>query len=309
MVIQQNFNKFYEQIYGERWDHLSMALLQESRQVQRHNPFAHEGFHRDTPGASTLDEVVPLQEGSHELQLPPLCEWSRNRDEIPRGVNQLLSYYVLDPASVIVAENLGVKPGEKVLDLCAAPGGKSLVLAQALFQRIDSDSELILNELSFDRRERLKKVVQQYISKDFRSQVWVRGKDGSRFGLDVQNYFDAVLVDAPCSGERHLILNAKMMEAWSERRSKLLAQKQYSLLCSAWLALKQGGRLMYSTCSLSPFENDGVIDKFLSKKKDAALGTMSYQLKNAEVTQYGQIYLPDRCHFGPMYSCLLIKSP
>lgn len=300
MVLQQNFDQFYEQIYGERWLALKTAMMASGKQVKRHNPFAQEGV-RDEKHNNAKETQI--------LKMPPCCAWNESGEEIPRAPNQLLLYYILDPASVLVATNLQVQPGEKVLDLCAAPGGKSLVLAQNLFSSYHENSELILNEMSSDRRERLKQVVQQYIPKEIRSQLWVRGKDGTRFGLEAKDYFDAILVDAPCSGERHLIQKEKELKNWKVQRTKFLAQKQYALLCSAWLSLKVGGRLMYSTCSISPQENDGVIERFLHKKKEARLGVLPFILKDGETTPCGQIYLPDRCDFGPMYSSLLIKAP
>lgn len=292
-VIQQDFDRYYEALFGERWIELKKALLVSEQQVRRHNSLA-------SPANSIPPEKL--------IQWLPQSDWYEGATAIPRSDDELLTYYVLDPASVLVAENLNVVPGERVLDLCAAPGGKSLVLAQALFREPSQSSELVLNELSPDRRERLKKVVQQYIPRAIREQVWVKGKDGTRFGLDVQNHFDAILLDAPCSGERHLLENEKALAQWKEQRTKGLAQKQYALLCSAWLSLKPGGRLMYSTCALSPLENDGVIEKFLKKKKDAKCGAIEKLGPGAELTDFGVIYLPDRSGFGPMYSCLLVKA-
>ncbi len=294
--LQLNFDEYYESLYGVRWQKLKSALLSHNeineKQVRRYNTFS------STNEALSNLEFIPWL---------PYCTWNTASDEIPRDPQQLLSYYVLDPASVLVAENLNVQPGEKVLDLCAAPGGKSLILAQALFRTSSENSQLILNELSADRRERLKKVVQQYIPFPSRNQVWVRGKDGTRFGLEVQNEFDAILLDTPCSGEKHLLENPKELKNWKLNRTKGLAQKQYALLCSAWMALKPGGRLVYSTCSISPLENDGVIERFIDKKKNVSLSPLRLRQDLAEETKYGHIYLPDHCGFGPMYSCQLIK--
>lgn len=291
-VIQQEFDRYYGALYGERWEALKSALQGDEKQVRRWNSLATQQF----------------GQGCSDLHWIEQSEWHTHSEAIPRTDNDLLSYYVLDPASVLVAENLEVLPGEKVLDLCAAPGGKSLVLAQALFKESSAASELVLNELSADRRERLKKVVQQYIPRAQRDQVWVKGKDGTRYGLEVQNHFDAILLDAPCSGERHLLENEKELSQWKENRTKGLAQKQYNLLCSAWLALKPGGRIIYSTCSISPLENDGVIEKFLKKKKDAKLEELRLRGPDFENTKFGVIYLPDRSGFGPMYSSKLVKA-
>lgn len=289
-VIQLDFDKYYGALFGERWPSLREALLIPENQVRHYNSFL---------TTKALGEKIPWLES---------CTWNLSTEAIPRAEEDLLQYYVLDPASVLVAENLRVRPGDKVLDLCAAPGGKSLVLAKNLFREAHEKSELVLNELSADRRERLKKVVQQYIPRKFREQVWVRGKDGTRFGLEVQDHFDAILLDAPCSGERHLMANQTELQQWKEKRTKGLAQKQYTLLCSAWLALKPGGRLVYSTCALSSLENDGVIEKFLKKKDGVEVGQLERLGPNSEATKFGVIYLPDRCQFGPMYSCLLIKT-
>jgi 16S rRNA C967 or C1407 C5-methylase (RsmB/RsmF family) len=65
---------------------------------------------------------------------------------------------------------------------------------------------------------------------------------------------------------------------------------------------------MYSTCALSPLENDGVIERFFKKKDDVTLGTLAYRGPGLEETRFGAIYLPDQCGFGPMYSCLLTKK-
>lgn len=314
--IQLNFNDYYQSIYQGRWEALSSALREPERQVKRWNTLLQDDFTNfdsisiDSPNTDSSNCKVLKNNSTNSIESIewlPYCEWNKDGSVIPRNENQLLTYYVLDPSSVLVAENLNVKPGEKVLDLCAAPGGKSLILAQRLFAKEHSESELILNELSPDRRARLTKVIQQYVPMAIRQQIWVRGKDGNRFGLEVKNYFDAILLDAPCSGERHLLQNPKELGAWKVQRTKGLAQKQYSLLCSAWLSLKPGGRLMYSTCSISPLENEGVIEKFIHKKMGVQSLSIRLKADAVEELKYGVIYLPDRSGFGPMYSCLLQK--
>lgn len=294
--IQPNFDEFYEGLYGQRWENLRASLLKSEdevgNKVRRYNSFALLKENETT-------EFIPWL--NH-------CIWNLKSEEIPRDNNQLLTYYVLDPASVLVAENLQVQPGEKVLDLCAAPGGKSLIIAQALFRIPSDQSQLILNEISADRRERLKKVIQNYVPFPIRQQIWLRGKDGARLGLEMQNEFDAILVDAPCSGEQHLLKNKQEFNNWSVSRTKGLAQKQYALLCSAWLALKPGGRIIYSTCSISKYENDGVIDRFITKKSNVEVLPLKLKSHGVEETSFGNLYLPDHCGFGPMYSCQLIKK-
>jgi 16S rRNA C967 or C1407 C5-methylase (RsmB/RsmF family) len=210
----------------------------------------------------------------------------------------------MDPASVIVARALEVKNGDRVLDMCAAPGGKTLILAEAL----KNQGEIFANDLSPERRDRLKKVIQQYKPPNNRDRVWVTGKDVLQFGLREPSSFDKVLLDAPCSGERHVLENKKAQEEWSPRRGENLATRQYALLCAALLAVKPGGRIVYSTCSINPAENDGVIDKLLRKKKDAAKVIPVETHELGEKTSHGCIFLPDQCGFGPLYYTVLERS-
>lgn len=214
-------------------------------------------------------------------------------------------FYKMDPASILVAQALQIKKGDIVLDMCAAPGGKSLILAEAL----QETGELISNEISKDRRERLIRVFQEYISKDQRQNIFVKGLDGNQYGLKMPNHFDAILCDVPCTGERHLIENAKEFNVWSERRSQNLAVRQFSLLSSAWLACKINGHIVYSTCSISPYENDDVIRKL--KKRRSIEIQRDDQLQGSsfvEKTEFGYRILPDTCGFGPMYFSILLKT-
>jgi 16S rRNA C967 or C1407 C5-methylase (RsmB/RsmF family) len=208
----------------------------------------------------------------------------------------------MDPASYWAAKALEVWPGDQVLDMCAAPGGKSLILAEAL----TSSGELIANEVSEARRERLKKVIQQYVPRDIRDRIWVTGKDGGKFALTHKQKFDRILVDAPCSGERHLFETAKELQEWKVSRSEKLAQRQYALLTAALLAAKPGGRIVYSTCSISDLENDLVIERLL-KKKEGQFEVLesSLPMTEAERTRFGIQMWPDRCEAGPIYYSVL----
>jgi len=175
----------------------------------------------------------------------------------------LVKPYFLDRASVEAARQLGVTPGDDVLDLCAAPGGKSLVLALAL----GGDGSLVSNDRSPDRRGRLRRVLDEHLPEAYRSTVQVTGHDATRWGLVEQNRYDRILLDAPCSSERHVLQSAKHLELWTAHRSKALAMQAVALFCSALEALKPGGILLYSTCSISPEENEGVLRKMEIKRR------------------------------------------
>lgn len=265
--LPENFEKFFSEVYGPRWGRLLLSLQADEHQVRRPNRFA-DSF------------------------------------ESERANNGLLTHYIMDPASIAAARALDVQAGDRVLDMCAAPGGKTLILAEALRER----GELIANELSEARRERLKKVIQQYVSRDTRERVWISGKDGGKFALTEKDGFDRILVDAPCSGERHLLQNKKELAEWSRSRSEKLAQRQYALLTAALLACKPGGRIVYSTCSISPLENDGVIDKLLKKKDGFSVVAAALPgLPGAELTRHGVQIFPDLCEAGPIYYSVLEK--
>ncbi len=289
------FYQHFAKIYGDRWPALFAALVKPEKQVARHNLLsAVENISTKRWAALPQENELPncywIPTGEH-------CQPERNADE-------LLDIYIMDPASVMVANALDVQSGDRVLDMCAAPGGKSLVLIESL----KDSGEIFCNDLSPERRERLKKVIQQYVPRQIRDRVWVTGKDGVQFGLRESESFDRVLLDAPCSGERHILENATAQEEWSPRRTEHLASRQYSLLAAAFLAVKPGGRIVYSTCSISPTENDDVVRKLLKKKKSAVKLLEAPLGVGGERTELGVAYLPDRCGFGPLYSSIIQKN-
>ncbi|WP_413558183.1 RsmB/NOP family class I SAM-dependent RNA methyltransferase [Bdellovibrio sp. HCB209] len=293
MLTTHPFYLHFQKVYGDRWPTLFAALQSSEQQVARVNNLGVQG---DSAAAwknfETKEQLpgcfwIPVGEGSHP----------------ERRADEMLDTYVMDPASVMVARALEAQSGDRMLDMCAAPGGKSLILIEAIAE----DGEVFCNDLSPERRERLKKVIQQYVPRDVRNRVWVTGKDGVQFGLKEPNSFDRVLLDAPCSGERHILENTKAQDEWSPRRTEHLATRQYSLLSAALLAVKPGGRIVYSTCSISPVENDDVIRKLLKKKKGAVKLLPAQLGVGGEATEFGVAYMPDRCGFGPLYFSVIEK--
>lgn len=215
---------------------------------------------------------------------------------IERDCFQGFARYTLDAASVRAALALKPQSGERVLDLCAAPGGKALVLLET------PQLQLIANEFSSARRRRLDQVIRTHVPPAEHDRVRTTGYDGNRFGLKTPGEFDRVLLDAPCSSERHLIEQDRLRE-WTEARTKQLARRQYSLLCAAILATRPGGTIVYSTCSISPLENDGVVGRVLERKGDQVrLDPDVDDLSDLERTKFGFQIFPDRAgNAGPMY--------
>jgi 16S rRNA C967 or C1407 C5-methylase (RsmB/RsmF family) len=224
--------------------------------------------------------------------------------------------YYLDSGSIRCALSLPLAGAKRILDMCAAPGGKTIVLASCM----DNDASLLSNERSSERKIRLVKSCDGCLPPEIRSRVDVVCKDGAKMCLSKENeeFFDRILLDAPCSSERHVLSDSKYLDEWSPSRIKTLSVAQWSLLSSAYRMLKRGGYLLYSTCALAKEENDGVVSKLLKKFPDAkvlppsissdASAFTDMKLPEYESTDFGAHVLPDTQNgAGPLYFCLIQK--
>lgn len=197
--------------------------------------------------------------------------------------------YYLDRASVAAADALP-EGGMRILDMCAAPGGKSVRLAQNMAE----GAALVCNERSKERYRRLLVTLEDCIPNDIRSRISAMRGDGALLWRKHLT-FDRILLDAPCSSERHVIADEKYLKQWSPARIKSLAFEQYALISSAWRMLSPGGHLVYCTCALCSEENEGVIAKLLHKREDAEVVRASFTL-------------PDEADgAGPMYFAVVKK--
>ena len=169
--------------------------------------------------------------------------------------------YYLDQASIYAAQALPPIDEGSYLDMCAAPGGKTLVLASGMGQEV----QIQANELSRARRARLLTVLDEHLPPDIRTRIEVTGYDAATLPRYRKACYDRILLDAPCSSERHVLTDAKYLACWTPARIKMLAQRQWALLSAAFLLLKPGGFLVYATCALADAENDGVVQKLLKK--------------------------------------------
>lgn len=173
-------------------------------------------------------------------------------------------YYSQEPSAMSVAPLLEVKPGEKVLDLCAAPGGKSTQLAQAM----RGEGVLVCNEINRERA----RVLSQNVERLGVTNAVVLNSSPEFLAPWLRGYFDKILVDAPCSGEGMFVKNKKeALENWSEANVAACAARQKNILSSAAEMLDGGGRLVYSTCTFAPAEDEEQIRNFLADHPDFAL--------------------------------------
>ena len=169
-------------------------------------------------------------------------------------------YYMQEPSAMAPAELLAPQPGERVLDLCAAPGGKSTQLAGKLRGR----GILVCNEINAKRA----KILSGNIERLGIANALVLNEHPKRLAERFAGWFDKILVDAPCSGEGMFRKEAAAVTDWTEDTNAICANRQAEILTSAAAMLRPGGRLVYSTCTFSPVENEGVISDFLWKNPD-----------------------------------------
>lgn len=169
-------------------------------------------------------------------------------------------YYLQEPSAMAPAELLDVRPGMRVLDLCAAPGGKSTQLAGKLQGR----GLLVCNEINPKRA----KILSGNIERLGISNALVLNEHPARLAARFAGFFDRILVDAPCSGEGMFRKEAAAVADWTEDTNAICAARQQEILASAAEMLRPGGRLVYSTCTFSPLENEGVISSFLHTHPD-----------------------------------------
>jgi len=211
-----------------------------------------------------------------------------------------MEYYLLDAASILPVEALAIQPGERVVDLCAAPGGKSLLCAY----KLAGTGLLVANDRSTLRRQRIQRIMSDYLPENVRANVHITGHDATRWSLHERDCYDKVLLDAPCSSERHVLEHPNELANWAPGRTKALAVTQFAMLASALDIVKVGGRIVYSTCALSPLENDDVIAK-LHKKRPGRFQLHHPTFAIGSHTDYGWQVLPDQDGWGPFYLAVI----
>ncbi len=203
-----------------------------------------------------------------ELEPTPFCKEGRYVPENIQGLgNSPLhhcgAFYIQEPSATSAVELLGVEKGDFVLDLCAAPGGKSTQIGA----KLDGTGLLWSNEIVRNRAN----ILLSNIERMGISNAVVSSERPDRLCAQLAGRFDRVLVDAPCSGEGMFRKNTEAQREWSVEHVKSCAQRQLNILNSAKLALKDGGVMVYSTCTFSREENEEVIERFLSENPDFSL--------------------------------------
>lgn len=213
-----------------------------------------------------------------------------NKNEYQFGKSYLFDngvYYLIDASSLLVSYYLPTKNDDLVLDLCSAPGGKTISL---LLNNLDKNLNVIANDLSHQRALELSKNIER---QGF-SNVVVTNNDFSKIYKYYQNKFNAIILDAPCSGSAMFRKNSLAKEDWTINKVLSLQERQKELLKIAHFMLKEDGYLIYSTCSFSKEENEDVVLDALNNFNDLEI----INIENKPY-YYKSELLPEAIHLFP----------
>jgi 16S rRNA C967 or C1407 C5-methylase (RsmB/RsmF family)/NOL1/NOP2/fmu family ribosome biogenesis protein len=233
MNLPADFTARTQPLLGEQWDNFVKALNEPPPVSIRLNRF------------KTISEI--------SYSNVPWCDTGYYLDERPRFTFDPLfhagCYYVQEASSMFVGQVLEQYAGQaaKVLDLCAAPGGKSTLAVSLL----DEDSLLISNEVIRSRAN----ILSENMIKWGNVNTVVTNNDPSQIG-NMRGFFDIILVDAPCSGEGMFRKDEGAVSEWSADNVRLCKERQQRILADIWPALKNDGILIYSTCTYNQYENE-----------------------------------------------------
>lgn len=272
MSFPDAFTARLVEIYGEEGAGRALAHMR-----QRQRP-----CYRVNTLKARVDEVRAELEGQGiESEPLPFVEEAfvarrEDRERLTHGAAASEGrIYIQNAASLVPVVVLDPRPGERVLDLAAAPGGKTLFIAA----RMRGEGELSAVEKVRPRFFKLKDNLRRHGAGFARTFLM----DGALVEKKTPARFDRVLLDAPCSSEaRFLEEEPESWGKWSERKIAEMVRKQTRLLQAAVVATKPGGVIVYSTCSFAPEENEGVVDTVLGRfEGDLEVEPVALELRNA----------------------------
>jgi NOL1/NOP2/sun family putative RNA methylase len=203
------------------------------------------------------EAICPAPFSLHSYYLTGDCQYGRH------PLHHAGAFYIQEPSASAVVAALSPQPGDRVLDLCAAPGGKSTQIAAMLQGR----GLLWANEVVKNRAQTLLSNIERM---GVRNAV-VSSCTPEKLCTALTGYFDKVLVDAPCSGEGMFRKEERAWQDWSPEHVSSCAERQAAILDSAAAAVCEGGILAYSTCTFSPEENEEVVARFLERHSDFSI--------------------------------------
>ncbi len=221
-------------------------------------------------------------------------DWIENVFVIKKGKDKLThseffengAYYIQNLSSLVPVLVLDPKPNEAILDVCAAPGGKTTYLAQLT----KNQAQLVINDESNIRLMRTKQLCKNYgvkLAGTFNQPAQYLTKH-----LNIK--FDAILIDAPCSGEGLINLSIpESLQYWSTKKINRLKKLQKRILEESYKLLKSGGRIVYATCTTAPEENEEVIANLLKNHNDVESVEVILPIKNTVTVDNSVHIIPD----------------
>lgn len=273
------------------FERVSGLLSKEEFEIfkNEYNKPAYRGVRVNTLKCS-VDKFLKLVKDVASDDITPFCkEGFYIGEESSLSGNHPLHHagavYFQEPSAMSAASALNPQEGDIVLDLCAAPGGKSTQLASAL----NGKGLLWSNEIVKNRAN----ILLGNIERCGVSNAVVSSSDPETLCSALEGVFDKVLVDAPCSGEGMFRRDKAVYDEWTAEHSDACSVRQLKILDSAKKALRAGGVLVYSTCTFSKQENEDVIEKFLSQNPD-------FELINSEETFGRTAFDGKSCRIYPM---------
>lgn len=266
MNLPIEFEKKMKAFLGNEWDDFLYSYDNNRFQALRFNTL------KVGKNKSVEEEIAGIMD---KLCIPmdKIVTWANDAyyyDEEKRPgkhpYHEMGLYYIQEPSAMSAAALLAPKPGMRVLDLCAAPGGKSTQLATYL-----GDSGLLVsNEINTQRS----RILSQNIERMGIKNAIVTNEDSFVLASHFPSFFNAIQVDAPCSGEGMFRKLPEAVNEWSPQNVEICAARQKEILDNAATMLKAGGTIVYSTCTFSQEENEDVIEYFLERHPDFTLEGM-----------------------------------
>lgn len=272
-IFPEAFLERMKQLLGAEYDEFLVVMSQDRHQALRLNRLKLNMDGRSAAETFAVEDHSQAELWSDETQLfthLSRVPWAENGYYYPPAsqpgrhpYHEAGLYYIQEPSAMAPAELLEVQPGERVLDLCAAPGGKSTQIAA----KLGGKGLLICNEIHPARV----KILSENIERMGICNALATNETPKHLAELLPGYFDKILVDAPCSGEGMFRKNQTACAEWSPENVELCAQRQDEILDNAAGMLCPGGRLVYSTCTFAPEENEGSISRFLERHSDFTL--------------------------------------
>jgi tRNA (cytosine49-C5)-methyltransferase len=279
--VKPKFREHYQELLGKEYEKFEDICFVYLRRSIRVNTLK-----------ITVPELLKRMEADWDFEPVPWCKegfFIKYKHEGRKGVgntieHQLGYFYVQEAASMIPVEILDPKPGEVILDMCAAPGSKTTQIAS----KMENKGILVANDYKGKRLASLGMNVQRC---GLLNSVITLKHGAAINGME----FDRILVDAPCSATGAIRKSGKTLLMWNLASIRRLAGEQRKLLEHAFKILKKGGVIVYSTCSVEPMEDEGVVNYLINKYENAKLEQVDIKLKPGKtiLESDGEKYSPE----------------